>query len=224
MKERYSRNIGTITVEEQNALMQKAVCVIGCGGLGGGIIESLARMGVGKLTVVDGDVFDETNLNRQVFSNEGNIGRGKAEEVASQIKEINSEIVIKPVPSLLDENNAESIISDHDIVVDALDNVEARLILEKVCEKLNIPLVHGAISGWNGQVAVVMPGSNIMEKLYRESECHEEIATNPSFTPAVVSAMQAAETIKVLLDKEDALINRLLTIDLLNHDYEVIMF
>ncbi len=224
MNKRYSRNIGTITIEEQNALAQKAVCVIGCGGLGGGVIENLARMGVGKLTVVDGDVFDETNLNRQVFSKEGNLGKGKAEEVASQIKEINSEIVIKPVSSLLCENNAESIISGHDIVVDALDNVEARLILEDACEKLNVPLVHGAISGWTGQVAVVMPGSHIMEKLYKESEHHEEIATNPSFTPAVISAMQAAETIKVLLGKEDALMNKLLIIDLLNHDYEVIMF
>ena len=224
MRKKYARNIGTITIEEQDFLMQKSVCIIGCGGLGGGVIENLVRMGVGKLTVVDGDVFDETNLNRQVFSNENNIGKCKAEEVAAQISMINSETEVQPITTLLDQTNVEEIIANHDIVVDALDNIVARLTLEKACEELNMPFVHGAINGWNGQVAVVMPGSKIISKLYESVDCDNETATNPSFTPAVVSAIQAAEVIKVLLDKEEALINKLLIIDLLNHEYEVITF
>ena len=85
MNKRYSRNIGVITQDEQVLISQKSVCIIGCGGLGGGAIENLTRLGVGKLTVVDSDVFDVTNLNRQVLSNEGNIGKAKAAEAVSQI-------------------------------------------------------------------------------------------------------------------------------------------
>lgn len=221
---RYDRNIGTITIEEQAVLKTKSVCVVGCGGLGGGVIENLTRMGIGELTVVDGDVFDESNLNRQVLSNENNLGKSKAVEAAEQMSKINSEITLIAIEDLLNADNAVAIIDGCDAVVDALDNVEARFVLENACEELKIPLVHGAISGWNGQVGICMPGSKMMSTLYGEGEITDDSPTNPSFTPAVVSAMQAAETIKLLLGREEALKNKLLMMDLLNHDYDVIDF
>lgn len=221
---RYDRNIGTITIEEQAVLACKSVCVVGCGGLGGGVIENLTRMGVGELTLVDGDVFDESNLNRQVLSNEDNLGKSKALEAAEQMSRINSEITFVAIEDLLNEENAASIIDGSDLVVDALDNVEARFALEKACSELNIPLVHGAISGWNGQVGVVMPGSGILSEIYMDPEPTDDAPTNPSFTPAVVSAIQASETIKMLLNREEALRNKILMIDLLDHEYEIIDF
>ncbi|MBP3384196.1 MAG: HesA/MoeB/ThiF family protein [Firmicutes bacterium] len=221
---RYDRNIGTITIEDQAVLACKSVCVVGCGGLGGGVIENLTRMGVGEITVVDGDVFDESNLNRQVLSNEENLGKSKAEEAAEQMSRINSEITFVAITDLLNADNAEVIIDGSDVVVDALDNPETRLILEKACENLNIPLVHGAISGWNGQVGICMPGSRMISQLYGEGGGADESPTNPSFTPAVISALQAAEAIKLMLCMEEALINKLLVIDLLDHEYEVIDF
>lgn len=163
---RYSRNMTTISRQEQELLKEKSVCVVGCGGLGGGVIEALARMGVGHMTLVDGDCFDVTNLNRQVFSNEKNIGCSKACEAARQIEEINSEIDIKARDVMLDGDNAASLVKDHDVVVDALDNISARRILEEACEEEGIPLVHGAIAGWTGQVAVITPGCRLMENLY----------------------------------------------------------
>lgn len=220
---RYDRNIGTITIEEQALLSTKSVCVVGCGGLGGGVIENLTRMGIGELTVVDGDSFDESNLNRQVLSNEENLGKSKAVEAIEQMSRINSEITLIAIEDLLNEENAGSIIDGCDIVVDALDNVDARLALEDACEAEGVPLVHGAISGWNGQVGVVMPGSGILHQIY-DGAAGEDSPTNPSFTPAVISALQAAETIKVLLGREEALKNKLLMIDLLEHEYEVIDF
>ncbi len=220
---RYDRNIGTITIEDQAVLACKSVCVVGCGGLGGGVIENLTRMGVGELTLVDGDVFDESNLNRQVLSNEDNLGKSKALEAAEQMSRINSEITFVAIEDLLNEENAAAIIDGSDLVVDALDNVEARLALEKACSELNIPLVHGAISGWNGQVGVVMPGSRILHQIY-DGGLQESTSTNPSFTPAVVAAIQATEAIKVLLCREEALKNKLLMIDLLDHEYEIIDF
>lgn len=227
MNERYSRNIGTITIEEQQTLSQKSVCIIGCGGLGGGVIENLTRLGVGKLTVVDSDVFDVTNLNRQVLSNEDNIGRSKALEAAEQMKLINPEVYITPIQTEITKENCRQIIAGHNLVIDAVDNIKTRFVLEEACEKENITLVHGAIGGWSGQVAAIRPGHKLFQKIYPADEGDDSVDTssgNPSFTAAVVSAMQTAEAIKVLLDKEDALYNKLLIIDLLDHSYEVIGF
>lgn len=225
-EKRYTRNGTTVTPEEMRTLRESSVCVLGCGGLGGGVIEGLARIGVGRITAVDGDVFDESNLNRQVLSNENNIGKSKAREAAAQMKLINSEVEIIPVTEFLDEENAAGIIKGHDIAVDALDSATARKLLERACEEEDIPLVHGAIAGWNGQVAVIMPGDRILETIYEGSEDRgeETVTGNPSFTPAVVSAMEVAETIKVLLGKDGVLRNRLLMMDLLNHQYETIDF
>ena len=220
---RYDRNIGTITIEEQRLLNTKSVCVVGCGGLGGGVIENLTRMGVGELTVVDGDSFDVSNLNRQVLSNQENIGKSKALEAIEQMSKINSEITLIAIEDLLNKENAGSIIDGCDVVVDALDNVDARLALEDACAAERVPLVHGAISGWNGQVGVVMPGSGILHQIY-EIGLQDNTPTNPSFTPAVISALQASETIKVLLGREEILRNKLLMVDLLEHEYEVIDF
>ena len=236
MIERYSKNIGVITEEEQQLLSQKAVCVIGCGGLGGGIIENLVRFGVAKLTVVDCDVFDVTNLNRQVLCNEGNIGKAKAVEAAEQMKGINSGVQITPVQTKITEENCRQIIAGHDLVIDAVDSINTRLILEDTCEKENITLIHGAIGGWSGQVGVVRPGERLISKIYssqinaddhNSGDADASVDTssgNPSFTAAVVSAIQSAEAIKVLLHKEEALYNKLLMIDLMEHSYEVIDF
>lgn len=227
MNERYSRNIGTITKEEQQTLSQKSVCVIGCGGLGGGVIENLTRLGVSKLTVVDSDMFDVTNLNRQVLSNEDNIGRSKALEAAEQMKLINSEVNITPIQTEITKENCRQIIAGHNLVIDAVDNIKTRFVLEEACEKENLTLIHGAISGWSGQVTAIRPGDKLFQKIYPADEGDASVDTssgNPSFTAAVVSAMQTAEAIKVLLDKEDALYNKLLMIDLLDHSYEVIGF
>lgn len=226
MDKRYDRNIGTITESEQKILASKSACVIGCGGLGGGVIENLTRMGIGRLTVVDCDVFDETNLNRQVLSNQDNLGHAKAVEARLQMKTINDDVEVFSVQAELSEDNAADIIRGHDVVVDALDNVPARLILEDACTAEGITLVHGAIDGWNGEVAVVTPGSQLLHEIYggwEEPAENEPKASNPSFTPAVVSAIQAAEAIKVLLGRK-CLNGKLLTIDLLNHEYEVIDF
>lgn len=237
--DRYARNRGTVSPEEQILLKKKSVCVIGCGGLGGGVIEGLTRLGIGRLTIVDADVFDETNLNRQVLCHEENLGRAKAAEGAAQMKQINSEVEIRSLHTMVDEKNAQNIIRGHDAVVDALDSVQTRLILEDACEAEGVPLVHGAIAGWNGQAAVSMPGSRLLHRIYGAGEAKSadgnvrdesgsrgaELETgNPSFTPAVVSGLQVAETLKVLLGRDGVLENKLLLMDLLEHDYEIVDF
>lgn len=198
--------------------------MIGCGGLGGYIIEMLARLGVGEITVVDNDIFDKTNLNRQVLSDEDNIGQRKAFAAKEKIGKINSEVRINAVVEFLNESNAERILKDHQVIVDALDNIPSRLILQSTSRLLDLPMVHGAIAGWYGQVSTIFPEDNTLNKIYGKHDTMviEKELGNPSFTPALVSSIQVSEVVKILLGRGDLLRNKLLYIDLLNMDFEIL--
>lgn len=223
MKDRYNRNMNTLSPEENERLRSFKVCVVGCGGLGGYVIELLGRLGVGTITAVDGDMFDETNLNRQLLSSEELIGKSKAFAAEARMKKVNSDVTVHPVQIFVTEENCTDIIRGHDIVVDALDNMTARRLLEQHCEKQNIPLIHGAIAGWYGQVSAIMPGDRTLQKIYPpdENKGAETELGNPSFSPAMVASIEVAEAVKVLLGRGEILKNKLLTIDLLNQEYEI---
>lgn len=198
MQPRYSRNVPALS-EDQCALLEaKRVAVIGCGGLGGHIIELLARIGVGHIVCVDGDVFDETNLNRQLLSQEALLDTSKALAAVERIQCINSRISCEGYPCFLKQDNAASLIQGCDLVFDALDNVDARRILEQACEQENIPYVHGAISGWYAQAAVCLPGQKLTRMLYPEDVVIKDKSVL-SFTPALCASVQTSLGIKVLL-------------------------
>jgi molybdopterin/thiamine biosynthesis adenylyltransferase len=223
MKDRYKRNMSTLSPEENARLSSFRVCVVGCGGLGGYVVELLGRLGIGTITAVDGDVFDETNLNRQLLSLEELIGKSKAFAAEARMKKVNSDVTVHPIQVFVNEENCGEIIRGHDIVIDALDNMTARRLLEQQCEKQNIPLIHGAIAGWYGQVSAIMPGDRTLQKIYppEESKGAETELGNPSFSPAMIASIEVAEAIKVLLGRGEILRNKLLTIDLLNQEYEI---
>ncbi len=223
MENRYLRNLTTISETDMQILKKSSVLVVGCGGLGGYIIEMLSRIGVGSITTLDGDVFDETNLNRQLYSTTSNLGRKKVAEAEKRVKEVNPHVKFTGYDTVLSEENSDEIISGHDIVVDAVDNVTTRLLMEKKCSRHNIPLIHGAIAGWYYQISVVMPGDDTLSKIY--SDCEEKgietLVGNPSYTPAAAAAAQVSECIKVLLNKEIELRGKLLYVDLLNNTYNI---
>ena len=205
-------------------LSQKKVCVLGLGGLGGYIVEMLSRIGVGSLTLVDWDVFDETNLNRQLFSSMNNLGSSKALEAEKRVKGINPLTKVIPVYEFVDSSNAMKIIANHDVIVDALDSIDLRKYIAKVCTELNLPLVHGAIAGWYGQVATIYPNDTTLDILYPKDIKRgiEKELGNPSFTPALVASIQVSEVIKLLLNRGDLLRNSFMMIDLYTNDIEVI--
>lgn len=210
---RYSRNT-ILTEDEQRALAGKTAAVIGCGGLGGYLAEMLARLGTGHIKVCDGDIFDETNLNRQLCSTEKNLGSNKAEAVKCRIREISSEVDATAYPKYLNRENAVDILAECDIVLDGLDSIGEKLMLEELCSEYNIPFVHGAAMQWFGQVTTVFPGDETLKKLYHENAAEEHGC--PSFTPAVVAGMMVSEALKVLTGKGELMRNRVLFIDLLN--------
>ncbi|WP_347351077.1 HesA/MoeB/ThiF family protein [Acetoanaerobium noterae] len=221
---RYSRNKNLMSDDEITLLSQKKVCVLGLGGLGGYIVEMLSRIGVGSLTLVDGDVFDETNLNRQLFSSMNNLGSSKALEAEKRVKGINPLTKVIPVYEFVDSSNAMKIIANHDVIVDALDSIDLRKYIAKACTELNLPLVHGAIAGWYGQVATIYPNDTTLDILYPKDIKRgiEKELGNPSFTPALVASIQVSEVIKLLLNRGDLLRNSFMMIDLYTNDIEVI--
>lgn len=224
LQSRYLRNIGTLTLEEHAKLKHCTVCVVGCGGLGGYIIEMLGRLGIGKIIAVDGDVFEESNLNRQILSDCEVLGKSKAFRAKTRMEAVNQDVVVEAVHKRLTIDNGREIMKTADIVVDALDNIESRLILEILCEELNIPLVHGAIGGWYGQVSTVLPGDKTLSRIYRSNSLTgiEKKLGNPSFTPALAASIEVSEVLKLIIKRGELLSKRLLLIDLLEQDYEII--
>lgn len=221
MKERYSRNLGALSEEENQKLQEKSVCIVGCGGLGGYILEQLLRIGIGRITVIDGDCFEESNLNRQLLSNEHVIGCSKANEAYRHAKEVNSEVAVTAVSEFLTEENAEALLADHDIVIDAVDNIAARKMMGRVCGELGIPLVYGAIKGWYAQISLIMPGSEMLNILYQD---HVKLTDKSSlpFTPAVCASFQTAEAVKYLCERECVLADKILYVDLISMETELI--
>ena len=218
---RYDRNKIALSEEECGRLADKRVAIAGCGGLGGLVIEALARIGVGHLRVIDGDVFEESNLNRQLLCTEETLGREKAVVAAERIRAVNSEVEAEPVVAYLSEANAAALLCDVDCVVDCLDNLEARFWAAHACQSLGIPIVYGAIAGWFGQVCAVHPGDPSFTSIYGEpfengGESQHKKLGNLPFTAYAISSIQAAETVKVLLDRPGQIRNRLLMVDLLD--------
>ena len=220
---RYRRNRQTISTELQLRLHRSTVAVVGCGGLGGYVIEELARLGVGRLVAIDHDVFEEHNLNRQLLSSPSVIGQSKAQTARRRVAEINPGVVVRPVEVAFSAHTAAAAFDSVDVVVDAADSVPIRLQLADACSSLQIPLVHGAIAGWYGHVCTVMPGDDTLRHLYQRSSEPKGVETvlgNPSFTPAVVASLEVAEVCKILLGQGCLLRHQVLMIDLLDMDVD----
>ena len=220
MELRYARNIPALTETECQILRRKHVLVVGCGGLGGHIIDQLARIGVGFLRVVDGDVFEPSNLNRQLLSSVPLLGVSKAKAAAEHIARVNPEITAEAAATFLTEDNASELLTGCDIVLDALDNIRSRKVLAAACEKANIPYIYGAISGWVAQAAISMPGDRLIDTLYPEEiEIRDKSAL--SFTPALCASMQTALCVKLLLGRSVET-GTIYYFDLLNQEFETI--
>ena len=220
MNPRYERNVPALSEEECNILLGKRVLVVGCGGLGGHLIDMLARIGVGMLRVVDGDVFEPSNLNRQLLSEVPLLGVSKAKAAAAKVSRINPEISVEAVDSFLTEKNARRLLLFCDVVLDGLDNIESRRILAKECERAGIPYIYGAVNGWVAQAAISMPGDHLVEKLYPEGSVLKNKSVL-SFTPALCASIQVSLCVKLLTGRQVET-GKLYYFDLLNQEYETI--
>lgn len=201
MEQRYIRNIGALTEAECAILRGKRVLVAGCGGLGGHIIENLLRVGIGEITAADGDVFEETNLNRQLLSEMSLIGFPKAEAAALRAQRVNPDVKLTPIKEFITEKNVAELVQGCDAVLDALDSIPARRLLAGECARQNVPYVYGAISGWVAQAAVILPGDGLLDRLYPENVSVKDKSVL-AFTPAACAAMQCALAVRLLCGRE----------------------
>ena len=222
---RYQRNRKAISVSDQLTLFRGSVAVIGCGGLGGYVVEELARLGVGTIVVIDPDLFEEHNLNRQLFSSTENLGQAKVAAAVKRINAVNPAVTVVPIQTAFSPENGAGLLAGCRIAVDALDTIKVRLELAKVCKVLNIPLVHGAIAGWFGHVTTQFPGDDTLQTIYgswKNGKGIEETLGNPSFTPALIASLEVAEVCKLLLGQGTSLRGRQLMIDLYSMEINVI--
>jgi len=224
--ERYIRNMNALSTRDQITLLESRVCIVGLGGLGGAVDETLARLGVGAMTVVDCDMFDESNLNRQALSSEQNLSQAKTTAALEKILTINSSILIQGHTEKLDQENAVRLLEHTDIAVDCLDNIHTRFVLETAAKKSGIPMVSAAVAGFSGQITAIFPEDKGLERIYGPEESlsatrgAETDLGNLAFTVSLVASLECAEVVHILLNKNSSLRDRLLILDLKEHLFE----
>jgi molybdopterin/thiamine biosynthesis adenylyltransferase len=215
---RYLRNIGTITVEGQKRLLSSTIAVAGVGGLGGEIADQLARLGCGRIIIIDPDRFSEEDLNRQMCT-ENDLPEFKVAVVAARIKEINSAVTVTCHANAITQENIHELIKEANVVVDGLDNVPSRLIVEAACRYLRVPFVHGAICGFGGQVMTIFPEDKGLSYIYdRHISLHGRVVEvqigNLITTIRLVAAWEVQEVINIITGIGEPRHNRLLLLDI----------
>lgn len=208
-RERYKRQILLFGEEGQERLKKAGIFIAGAGGLGSPVAIYLAVAGVGTLTIVDSDVVDPSNLNRQILHHDPDIGRKKITSAREKLREINPDITIRAIDAHLDETNAGNLVGDSDGIVDAMDNYPARYTLNRVALDRGIPLFHGAIHGMYGQATTIIPGKTPCLSCIFPKPPPEETLPVVGVTPGLIAMVQATEVLKYLLGTGELLANRL---------------
>jgi molybdopterin-synthase adenylyltransferase len=219
--QRYSRQLmlEEIGFEGMEKIRKAKVCVVGAGGIGNPVITQLVAMGVGNLRIVDRDVIEVTNLHRQHLYTDDDIGKVKVEAAAERLRRINPGVQIEPVPTSVTKFTAESIVKGFDIVIDALDSVDARYALNDACIKHNIPLIYAGAIGVTGSVSTILPNKSACLRCMFPELNEEEMpaCSTEGVHPSIlylVAGIQVSEAVKLIMGKEPTLANKLLYVDL----------
>jgi len=219
--QRYSRQImldeiGFVGLEK---IRKAKVCVVGVGGIGNPVVTQLTAMGIGKLKIVDRDIIEISNLHRQHLYTEEDIGRVKVEAAKARLEQINSSVQIEALPNSVTKYTAENIVKGFDIVVDALDSIDARYALNDACIKLNIPLIYAGALGMLGSICTIIPNKTACLRCIFPALAEDDVPTcstegvHPSIL-YLVGGIQVSEVVKIILGERPTLENKLLYIDL----------
>lgn len=220
-KKRFSRQImlEEIGEEGQEKIKNTKVLIIGFGGLGTGVSMYLARMGIGHLGIIDCDVVDCSNLQRQVLYYEKDVGKSKVRTGVSNLKKINKNLKIDKYEYMLDQNNAPKIIQKYDIIVDCTDNFSTRGLINRICIDYKKPCIFGGVNEFNGFIFTHIDGTTCFECLMGEYEKlkkmdkEKEIVGVVGSMVGIISSMQALEVLKVILSIGTLAINKMIIVD-----------
>ena len=214
---RYKRNLeqNGITQEAQEKLLNARVLIMGAGGLGSGVIMNLAALGVGQIKIIDGDIVEESNFNRQIIHKYKNIGRAKVISAKDWVQEYNPDIKVELDKIKINELNYFNIIQGYDIIVDCFDSYEAKYMLNEIALRHKKVLIHGATQGFYGQVTTIIPDkTGCLECVIQKPKNLKEVPL-ASLSPVVntISALQAQEVLKIISEIGTPLLNKLLVFD-----------
>jgi len=227
LPERYARNQRSLTCAQQIGLLRSRVAIVGQGGLGGTVTEILARLGVGELVLVDGDVFEESNLNRQLLATTQTMHKSKSAAARRRVTAINPAVTAIAHREFLTADNAESLLTGAQVVVDCLDNLPARFTAARAARKLKIPMISAAVAGMAGHVTVFFPQDGGLEGIYGDPEqlpakgAETALGTLP-FAVSAIACIECAEVTKILLKQPHTLRNRMLVMDLADNTLDVL--
>jgi molybdopterin/thiamine biosynthesis adenylyltransferase len=227
---RYSRQImlPQVDVAGQEKLLVSHALVIGAGGLGSPAAIYLAAAGIGQLSIVDDDVVELSNLQRQILHHDADIGKQKTVSAREMLATINPDVTVIAIPERLQGENLDSVIDSVDVVLDCSDNFATRFAVNAACVKHRTPLVSGAAVRLEGQLAVFLPGrenSPCYNCLYREGgEEDQTCSGNGVLSPIVgiIGSLQAMEAIKVILGLGETLSGRLVLFDAMTHEWRTL--
>jgi len=216
--ERYDRQIMIrgFGQEGQEKLKRAKVFIAGAGGLGSAVATYLTAAGVGVIRIVDHDRVELSNLNRQVLHWDEDIGKGKTVSATEKLRKLNPEVEIETIEEMITEANISRLVAGFDLIVDAMDNLPTRYLLNKVAVEKNIPFFHGAVYGFEGRAITIIPGKTACLRCVYRGAIREEKFPVIGITPAVIGCIQATEVIKYLVGIGQLLTNRLLIYDGLN--------
>jgi len=215
---RYDRQIMVrgFGVEGQEKLKQARIFIAGAGGLGSAAATYLTAAGVGMIRVVDHDMVELSNLNRQVLHWDEDIGKKKVDSATEKLKRLNQEVEVEAIAEMVTEANISQLVAGFDLIVDAVDNLPTRYLLNKVALEKNIPLFHGAVYGFEGRAMTIIPGETACLRCVYRGVVPGEKFPVIGVTPAVIGCIQATEVIKYIAGIGQLLTNRLLVYDGLN--------
>ncbi len=219
--ERYDRQIMIEGFGEagQEKLKRARVFIAGAGGLSAPVSTYLVAAGVGVIRIVDHEKVELSNLNRQVFYWDRDIGRSKVDSASEKLKKLNQGVAIEAVAEMITEANVSQLVAGFDLIVDAMDNLETRYLLNKTALDQNIPFFHGAIYGFEGRAMTIIPGETAcLRCVYRGVTAKGKFPVIGA-TPAVIGCIQATEVIKYIVGIGKLLTNRLLVYDGLNMEF-----
>jgi molybdopterin/thiamine biosynthesis adenylyltransferase len=224
---RYARNRELIHPTQQAVLRNAHVAIVGLGGLGGAALEILARLGVGTLTLIDGDRFEETNLNRQILCTEETLGKPKAEVAAARVAAVNPNVSIRSVPRYLDPANADKLLAGAHLAMDCLDNLPARFVLQAASRRLKIPMVSAAVAGASGQLTVIPPEGPGLEAIYGPAKDAPQRGAESflgvlPYTVIALASLACSEALKILLHTGTGLRRKLLLVDLMDNRFDIV--
>ncbi|MDG2187107.1 MAG: HesA/MoeB/ThiF family protein [Hyphomicrobiales bacterium] len=235
--ERYSKQIliKNIGGNGQRQLKSSNVLVIGAGGLGSPVITHLTSSGIGKIGLIDNDIVDLSNLQRQYIHGTSRLGEYKTESAKYFINELNPNIVVNIFNIDANDKSIDNIIPNYDVIIDCTDNFQTRYRIADSCEFYKKPYIIGMVRGYEGHVTTIFPNTESIKKNPRIRDLFDENSVQDmqdscadqgvlSITTGLIGTLMAAEAIKIILNIKEVLIGKLLIVDLLNTKFETINY